>query len=310
VIRTAKAAAFVAAALPVTALCQMVLPGDLLIELGQGTTMASAIESSKTASAACGSRQAKSACEPGAPTLDQLANEGYKCGSFTEFEWRMASELSDGSAFIDRARTLAKSRELIDCTGKRCLVVVPTVTKERAEPNVETLSVCQIQLVGALVGPPQDCKEIVKIGQNERLIKSIIERSLMICAVGLWNFDAVFANSVHDFDRVRQTVSEVLAAKPFSLSIEREADDVIGTRSFLPSGIFEGWREWITVRVSLDPIGKDVGASIATTILVSKQNTTSRESWTVSSEQQEAAYLDALKKEFEKRGAVIRIRHH
>jgi len=222
----------------------------------------------------------------------------------------MASELSDGSAFIDRARTLAKSRELIDCTGKRCLVVVPTVTKERAEPNVETLSVCQIQLVGALVGPPQDCKEIVKIGQNERLIKSIIERSLMICAVGLWNFDAVFANSVHDFDRVRQTVSEVLAAKPFSLSIEREADDVIGTRSFLPSGIFEGWREWITVRVSLDPIGKDVGASIATTILVSKQNTTSRESWTVSSEQQEAAYLDALKKEFEKRGAVIRIRHH
>ena len=301
-----RSAVALMAMLPILAFCQTLSNHDVLLELEWGaTTMASATMESANSSAMC--RRSDRQCAPGAPSLTQLAYEGPGCSQKHAFSWRLANELSDGVSFIKRVKTLADSRKLSDCSGKRCLVVVPTISTKvpESEPGVETLSVCKVELVTARSGPPNSCQEIVKLGKGRQLVKSITANAMVGCSMGMRDFDAVFSSLANDSERIRKTVESILSASPFNLSVEREGDAVLGTTSFASSSVLKGWREWIVVRVDLKTRGDTVGATIATNILVSKQNTTSRESWTPSSDQQEATYLSALKKAFEKQGGNI-----
>jgi hypothetical protein len=144
------------------------------------------------------------------------------------------------------------------------------------------------------------------VSQEAGLVRSIVDRVSISCSMGLRDFDAVFQNGVRNEEGVRKIVRKVLTSNPFNLSVGAEGRAIVATRAFLPSSVFEGWREWISVRVSFASEGNSLGASIATNILVSKQNTTARDSWSPSSEQQQAAYLAALRREFERNGALLR----
>jgi hypothetical protein len=123
--------------------------------------------------------------------------------------------------------------------------------------------------------------------------------------MGLRDFDAMFKGRAGDILSVRKLVGEVLRAKPFNLTVMEDGKAIVGTRAHVASEVLAGWREWITVRVDLDISGDDAGTSIFTTMLVSKQATTSREAWTPPSEPQEAAYLLALQNAFRDRGGVL-----
>jgi hypothetical protein len=241
--------------------------------------------------------------EPKTATFRQLLYEGGCDGLL--FKWYAQGELKNGAAFARAAEELNKARKVFDCRGSTCLAVIPSITLDQKERAVPSLSVCEVVVVGKLYGPPGRCKSVVK-HESTTMVKGIAGPTAVGCAVGLRDFDAIFEDRAGDLLGVRALVGEVLKSKPFNLTVMQEGDALLGTRAHLPSEVLRGWREWVTVRVDVGTRDKkNAGASIYTTILVSKQNTADRESWTLPSDQQESAYLTALRNEFVKRGGVL-----
>jgi hypothetical protein len=254
----------------------------------------------------------KSQCAISAPTFDQVMYQrpgdckGFLGGNLG-FGWRNQNDLTGGRRFVERVEELASSRRVFECSGRTCLVVVPTVPPEETDTNAKHFSLCQVTAVGHNYGPPTLCQELLFSDNSTTLIAAVTGLVFHACMMGVRDFDAVFKNRGRDLTGIRSLVENVLKGKPFNLVVAEEGEDVLGTRAFLPSEVISGWREWVTVRVGIEASRKDAGITIATTILVSKQNSPDRESWTAPSDQQEASYVAALRDAFVKRGGVLTI---
>lgn len=239
----------------------------------------------------------------------QLMPVSTSCGStLVTPAWRHARELKDADRYVADLQRRAAARELSDCEGSHCLVVVRTVLPggKETESGVSSLSVCRVDLVQSVSSPPVVCSEALK--QHPRgglLLRAALGNTTNMCSMGLRDFDAVFSGRASDVAAVRKLVGDVLRAKPFNLTVMEEGSALVGTRAHVASELLAGWREWTTVRVDVDARGADAGAIISTLVLVSKQATTSREAWTPASEPQDAAYVTALRKAFESRGASL-----
>jgi hypothetical protein len=245
-------------------------------------------------------------CQPTPLSLRRIASE-HGCGASVEVGWRRAGDLKDADRYVAELQRLAATRELFDCSGSVCLAVVPTILQDERQSDVDTFSVCEVEVVQGVSGPPSRCQEALK--QQKRtgvLLRGNVGSLISLCSMGLRDFDAVFKNKADNLSSVRKLVDEVLRAKPFNLTVMEDGDALIGTRAHLASEVLAGWREWVTVRVEIRSYGADASATIYTNMLVSKQATTSREAWSPPSEPQEAAYLLTLRNEFQRRGGLLR----
>ena len=270
-----------------------------------GSTYADARLEAARLSKAC--RAPGNACDAAALKASALVPQVAVCGDRDDSAvWRLAQELSDGGSQSERLQRLALSREVFDCCGPACLAVLPTTWPSDARRDLSTLSVCRVLVVGDVAGPPNGCREALKKAKGAAtLLRGKAGNAITSCSMGLRDFDAVFRGRAGDVAAVRKLVGEVLHAKPFQLAVMEDGDAIVGTRAHLASDVMRGWREWVTVRVEVDVRKEDVGTSIFTTMLVSKQATASRDAWSPPSEPQEATYIAALRDALLRRGGAL-----
>jgi hypothetical protein len=254
-----------------------------------------------------GCRKPDSSCVPKPLAPRELVPASEPCSGVSRvMGWRYAEELGGATREAAELRQHAATRELFDCSGTACLVVVHTTTPLEKEKDVQTLSICSVQVVRGVPGAPSRCQEALKLQPGSSLLlRGEIGSAHVSCSMGMRDFDAVFGGRAADMGAVRQLVGDVLRAKPFNLNVMEEGEALVGTRQQLPSDVLDGWREWVTVRVDINARGTDVGTSIITWMLVSKQATGRRDAWTPPTEPQEAAYVQALRSAFERRGGVL-----
>ncbi len=246
-------------------------------------------------------------CPPTLPTPAQAVRETLSCrGGSLVLGWHEQRSVPTADAFVEQLQGLARSKAIFDCTGSACLTILPTYTRPE-KANVQTLSACEVSLIAGVVGPPERCQPLVRKEGSTNLVRIVARIGSIACMMGMKDIDAIFASPPQDSSSVAVLVRDILASKPFGLTVLQEERAVLGTRAFLPSELFPDWREWVTVRVDIRQPMKDLGVpvSITTTILVSRQNTTDRGSWTAPSEQQESVYIGALRGRFVERGAVL-----
>jgi hypothetical protein len=271
-----------------------------------GDTLADASTQAQSYAQNC--RKPDNACRPTPLSQNQLVPPFDGCSNNVTpiIAWRQADDLKDVDRFVADLERQSATHDLFDCSGTTCLVVVPTIAIGEKESGVSTLSVCRVQIVLGVPGPPSRCQEVLKRAKRGGvLLRGQVGESFTGCRIGLRDFDAVFEGGASDLRSVRNLVGEALRASPFDLSVMEDGNAVVGTRAQMPSAILAGWREWVTVRAEIDARGSDAGTAIITTILVSKQATAGREAWTPASEPQEEAYLRALRNEFQRRGGVL-----
>jgi hypothetical protein len=272
-----------------------------------GDTIADAAAEAQKQDQACG--PSGNDCRPTLPSPRQLVPASNACGSAAPvLVWRHAGDLGDAQGYVADLQHRATARELFDCDDRTCLVVVPTSSPRPSEKGVTTLSICIVAMVQGVPGPPSRCQEVFKQHLSTgMLLRGQMGNSLTECSMGLRDFDAVFTGRAGEVAAVRTLVGEVLNAHPFNLTVMEDGHALVGTRAHAASELLTGWREWITVRVDVDTRGADAGTTISTTMLVSKQATTSRDAWTPPSEPQEETYLTALREAFKGRGGVLSI---
>jgi hypothetical protein len=243
-------------------------------------------------------------CSPNVPTLHDLAyKRAPRCGDGIIVGWRAEKDLPDGPSFIARANKLADSRQLFGCEGPECLVVVVTPPPQPAPRDLTLLSVGRVVIVANLAGPPQFCSPIASIEGQARFVMSALGEQSMGCAQGFPDFDSTFPGRAKDKPAVVDLVKSVLGRAPFNMEVEERDEVVYGISRFVSSKVLDGWREWIQLRVDLRGVGDDLGATISTNILLSKQNVSDVESWNPAPRALDDAYIRALRKAFEARGA-------
>lgn len=242
-----------------TAMGAPVVYGPVEVEVVNvvGSTFAEAEAQVLDSEQAC--RAPSSACGTTAMPPRQLMPVSASCGSTLATPgWRRARDLNDADRYIAKLQSRATARELFDCEGSSCLVVVPTVPSDgkEKEGGASTLSVCSVQVVKSVPSPPIVCAEALK--QHPRsgvLLRVALGNSSNMCSMGLRDFDAVFKGRAGDVAAVRKLVGEVLRAKPFNLTVMEEGSALVGTRAHVASELLPGWREWTTVRVDVDARG-------------------------------------------------------
>lgn len=275
---------------------------------------ADALANSRASEARCQNEDTEQDCPGTPPTPTQVMREQPSCsgGGDLELGWREQQNLPGGSSFISQIESLVRSRSVFDCLGQECLTVVPTYSNADEGADVRTISACSVTVSAGVAGPPWKCEPLVMTAGAITLMRAVVGRMRISCLMGTTDFRAVFhfRAPAQSPSSIIGLVKEVLAGRPFNLSVSQEESAVVGTRAYLPSELFPDWREWATVRADVSSFPKaDVVVAIATTILVSKQNSSDRGSWTAASEQQESVYIQALRNEFIRRGAVIDSRH-
>jgi hypothetical protein len=249
-----------------------------------------------------------STCSERPVALREAVRPANECGAITPtLSWKSTADLRDGLAYAAEVQRYAATRQLFGCTGHNCLVVVGVTAKREHDQAVKTLAVCSVETIDGTPGPPTRCEEVLKRQPQQGMFLRVkMGLTSTQCSMGLRDFDAVFKGRAQEIVSVRNDVGGVLRARPFNLSVIEDQGALVGTRAQAASEVLPGWREWVTLRVELTVRGVDVGASIFSTMLVSKQASADREAWTPPSEPLEESYLLALRRKLEQRGAVLR----
>ena len=278
---------------------------EAVLEVRSGSMLADTIAEAKAQPTLCAQPLVR--CSARAQTENEAAPAATACsGARPVMAWRRADELSNGDARMADLVRLASAGERFRCAGSSCLLVVPTTVPNEPASGVSTLSVCRVQVVNGVVGAPMRCDEASRERAGGiRLLRAQVGDSYLGCSMGLPDFDAVFRGRGADLAGVRRLVTEVLAGKPFNLSVMEDRGAIVGTRKQLASEVLSGWREWVTVRVDIDARNADAGTTITSTLLVGKRAAAEREAWTAALESQESAYLLALRSALQQRGADL-----
>jgi hypothetical protein len=217
-------------------------------------------------------------------------------GNTADFTWAPIGEVRNGRQSVTQWNSQADKGSLFNCADNLCSVIVHAVG---SKSSTDTLAECRVTQANTVVGAPEDCRPVAIITSDETWIRVVAGYLWEEASIGLPDFDLQI---LHDpplkIDNVLKVTQESLGGPPLGFETQLSRSSLIAVASYRLSPVLKGWRELITVRVDVDesyPPPPGVGLRLSTTLYVNRQNTDRPEDFHLPSEQQQHAYVEAIK---------------
>jgi hypothetical protein len=171
----------------------------------------------------------------------------------TGLSWVRSDQIVNSTAAVQRARTLAKTGQLLDCDQHRCKIVVPSFS---ADSESQFLSLCDVLVSPRVVSVPYSCEPVMVTSPNGTVYLKGIADNFTGRREEDWGrpLDLIFQGKNLEEGPVRRAMAAALAEPPLSFEVSTSALPpilIVGFSGMRKSQAVEGKREWLAIRAAV-----------------------------------------------------------
>ncbi|WP_433968373.1 hypothetical protein [Tunturiibacter gelidiferens] len=223
------------------------------------------------------------------------------------FRWMKLSDVLEGQKVLTVWQRLAAERIVFECEGRDCNELVHAWA-ETSGLRLEGLATCEVLLTEQRhVTPPTRCEPIALKMHDQWFIVGAYRLEYMF-----YNYagrpDFVIALHYLDWNngsqvpnKIVQAMMRALSSQPLALRVSSTADgEIVGVADYRFDRALQQFI-LVTVRIKfsapalLGRIQVDPKVTVASTLYVSRQNSSTNSDWHLPSDQENAAYVDRLR---------------